>query len=455
MVTGKPPRDNPSLRDALGHTPTLAPRLRMYRVAVKEAPKPEEHRRLPNMDRRLAQIIDQCLESDPKNRLRDGGAIVEALNRRVRARRYWPVFLFGLLAPLLLLLLMAAAAVGLGRSALNEAEDALVERQLKDNQVLAQLAASIIEARLDYRLGLLERFAGDPKLRKEMAAQAAQPGDIVEVQKRIEYIRRNLEDQQPASRDPDSLFFEIVLADRQGEIVAKYPPDETRNDSNWSWRGWFNGVEDKHADRKTHYPIGSQPHVSQPFIYRGKRGIEGGDKLVLALSVPVKEFKGEEVVGRLVGFMKVRELHNLIDSVQISQKDGTFVLVNEHRHLLYHGLHNDEVLNRVPFEHAPEPLPGGLSVFKGLNGQLTGGDAHFVDPLDHKEYLAGFAPLKTRDWRVIVQYNREETLQPSRHLARLMRYAGLVAASVAVLFVLGLYWLLQRTMRRAEKPAHA
>src|SRR5207244_4262138 len=118
-------------------TPELPRRLKVYREAVRAAPLPAGHRNLHGMDRRLAAILDQCLETDPERRLRDGGAVVEALNRRTRARRQQPVLLFGLLAPLLLLVITAVAAMVMGRSALREAEEALIERQLKDNHILA------------------------------------------------------------------------------------------------------------------------------------------------------------------------------------------------------------------------------------------------------------------------------------------------------------------------------
>src|SRR5262249_55467508 len=152
MVTGKPPRENPVLRAQLTHTPELATRLKLYREWVRSAPVPDEHRHLPGMDRRLADMIDGCLAVEPKNRLRDGGAVVEALNRRVRARRQRPVLVFGFLVPLLLLLVSAVAAITFGRGAFEAAESALVQRKLESSEVTARLVANVLEDKLEDRL---------------------------------------------------------------------------------------------------------------------------------------------------------------------------------------------------------------------------------------------------------------------------------------------------------------
>ena len=125
MVTGRPPRDLPALRGEIGKTLELPRRLKLYREAVRAAPRPDEHRHVPGMDRRLAQIIDACLESDSARRLRDGGAIVDALNRRAAPGACVRSLLFGLLVPALILAAASVLAITTGRRALQRAEDAL------------------------------------------------------------------------------------------------------------------------------------------------------------------------------------------------------------------------------------------------------------------------------------------------------------------------------------------
>jgi len=357
------------------------------------------------------------------------------------------VLLFGLLAPLLLLLAAAGTAFVLGRRALDGAENALVERRLEDSQVLAQLAANVVEAKLDYRLTLLENFARDRALRDGLTTRR---GDANLLPVRVRAFRKRLEEQHAGGDDTTSLFCQLFLADRDGRIVAEDPPDESLHRDRWAWRDWFNGQGDRHGEEDKPHPISTTPHISQPYVYRGK----AGERLVIALSVPVKAPQGDEVVGRLVGLLEVSELHNLMDGIGMHEKGGGFVLVDERRHLIYHGLHNDRVPDLLPRDRAPEALPADSPVFRPLPaGKVAGADGHYFDPIDHKEYLAGFAPLKKRDWRVIVQFDRATTLEPSRALARWMRFAGLAALILGGLFVVVLYWLLHRTLRPGEKPA--
>jgi serine/threonine protein kinase len=452
LVTGKPPRDDPALRAEIGKTPELPRRLRIYRDAVRTAPKPDGHRRLPGMDRRLALIIDDCLESDPARRLRDGGAIVDALNRRARARRLRPVFFFGLLVPTLMLLATAVLALSTGRSALHRAEDALVERRLEDSKVMAQMVANVVEARIDYRLGLLDDLLKrDNQLRLAMAAQ---PVNREQVRASLEAFRKRLDEQEAAKGELRNwLLFAVFVADRDGRIVTRNPHDGAVEGRNWSWRGWFNGEGDKHGHFGESFPISDKRHVSQPYVYRGQGG-DDVDPVVIALSLPIRAVPDGPVLGRLVGVLKVKELHSALEGIGLRDRKGCIVLVNEQRHLLYHGLHGEEVLRRLPRDDDPQPLPYDPAVF-GPNNGATGVAANYVDALDNHEYLAAYATLKNRDWRVIVQYDRERTLAPSRDLAAWMRNVGVVALIGAVLFITLLFVLLVKTLRRGENAAHA
>ena len=457
MVTGRPPRENPSLRHLIGTTPTLPDRLQLYRESVRSIATPREYRSLPGMDRRLTQLIDQCLEPDPAKRIRDGGAVVEALNRRARARRQRPVFLFGLLAPLLLLLVAAGAAIVMGRSALSDAEEALVKRQLKDNQVLARLAANSLEPKLDYRLGLLEKFAKeDRKLRQALTPLPTEEKPVY--QERVAAFRKILDDQKPEDRDPDWLFFDLFVADRDGYIVAENPPDpKVHRSERWDWRDWFNGRGDKHVrGANEHFAISPAKHVSQPYVFRGNT-TNVSNLLVIALSVPVLDPKGETVVGRLVGLVKIEQLNSQIDEIGLREENGCIVLVNERGLLIYHGLHNQKLPELMPRHQDPIALAADKYIIQPLDS----GDAsdastgQYTDPLDDKVYLAASVTMKNHGWRILVQSERKATLQPSRDLAHWMRAVGLAAFIAAVLLILGLYVLLRKTMQRGENAAHA
>lgn len=67
-----------------GGLPSLGFRLEKYRDHLLSSPPPSAHRSARGMDRRLAAIIDRCLELHPERRYRDAGEVAEALRARER-----------------------------------------------------------------------------------------------------------------------------------------------------------------------------------------------------------------------------------------------------------------------------------------------------------------------------------------------------------------------------------
>src|SRR5439155_25961331 len=165
MLTGHPPRESGAARAALADAPDLGERLRRYREWVYKAPRVEGHRRLPGMDRQLAEIIDRCLDVDPERRLHDAGAVLAALARRERQRRQRPLLVSGFVMQVVLFLLMGGAAVWAAAGAVGKSEQALIAQLLESARVNASLVANGLERDLLARKKVLERFAEDPQLR--------------------------------------------------------------------------------------------------------------------------------------------------------------------------------------------------------------------------------------------------------------------------------------------------
>ena len=60
----------------------LEERLARYRHAIRAAPPPSEHRRVPGVDRALAEIIDRCLAVNPDDRFANVQEVLDALAAR-------------------------------------------------------------------------------------------------------------------------------------------------------------------------------------------------------------------------------------------------------------------------------------------------------------------------------------------------------------------------------------
>src|SRR5262249_36800483 len=128
MLTGQPPRADAEVHRQLRSTASLSHRLDRYREWIQRAPAPTAHRQHRGMDNELATILDRCLATDPAQRLRDAGTVLEALKRRKQHRRQRPILVFGLLAPLLLLLASVGPIVWAGAASIDQSQSALTEQ---------------------------------------------------------------------------------------------------------------------------------------------------------------------------------------------------------------------------------------------------------------------------------------------------------------------------------------
>src|SRR5262249_9140156 len=117
--------------------------------------KPQGHRRIPGMDRALAEIVDRCLEVDPDKRLRSARAVLEALEQRARQRHQRPFWAFGQVAALLLLLSVGSAVYTMTKSAIDNSEQSLTEQLLHNNRQQARFIADLLQERMEGRMKFL------------------------------------------------------------------------------------------------------------------------------------------------------------------------------------------------------------------------------------------------------------------------------------------------------------
>jgi hypothetical protein len=438
MVTGHPPREDAAMRDELAGTAELAHRLRRYRDGVMTAPKPTGHHRLSGMDRALADIIDRCLEIDPQRRPHDAGAVLTALARRERARRQRPMLAFGLVAPLLLLAGMSVSLQLLARESVSDAETALVKQAQTNDLVTAHLIANVLKEEFDDQADMLKRPARDRELRR-LLQQTPVPHEQLCERLQAYAPKPAGEPQEGGER----WFTRLVLADARGRIVAEDPPKpELRDKPNWSWREWYNGERHHFGREAEHFPPTSRVWVSGPYVNQ-----ETGEAVV-SLTYPVRGPDGA-ALGLLLGVIRVERLSAWLGHVGLSQAHGSVLLLNRHRQVV---LHTGVGRLALPADRDPDPAEGPLfeRLGRGEDGVMT----DHVDPLDHKTYVAGFAPVPPSDdrqapwttgWGVVVQSDRAEVLGPIDGLRAWLHKAGLIALGAVGLLTSGLWaWLVWR-----------
>jgi serine/threonine protein kinase len=448
LVTGHPPRDNETLRKQLAGTAELSHRLRRYREAIRQAPRPTEHRRVPGMDPELADIIDRCLEIDPAKRLRDAGAVLEALDARVHRRRQRPLLLFGLVAPILLLIFMALAGLGVGKAALDNSRQDLNEQFLENDEVQARLVANVVQEHLEARLKLLEAFDREAL------------HDATTCQDRVE-LERLLTEMLAISVQTNTCFTEATVSSREGKVLAVarneggQPAAVTpyRKHAHYTWRDWFNGRGDQpYTEGVLHAPI-REPHVSDPYVSTIDRS------LFVSLSLPIRDPQdpNAEPVGVLEAAIRLEDIHRWLREVRLEK--GFAVLLDNRRYCVLH-----QQQERIEPRAGEQPPRFDFSpVESALRQAPSGRLADYRDPVDGDHYLAGFARMQRKpdlgwvedlDWVVLVQHQRAAVFQPIDQLRDRLLGLGWKLSLGACLLTTGLWAWLFWTLRRKEQGTH-
>jgi serine/threonine protein kinase len=534
MVTGRPPRQDSTLCSQLAGTEKLAHRLERYRLAVASAASVTKHRNVPGMDRPLADIISRCLEVEPDKRFHDANAILEALKRRDWRRQQRPLLIFGLLAPLLLL-------VSLGVLGWYRAEAAVAEFRTKhENQVLADcksasgLIRSVIKSKLVEQIErvkstakgeyLAAALADKPKLLREahlarnksFGKQDVPTPGLDNLRKKLSYLGKYFKSWHLTDNEGTSLAGDVYVTQKPGESDEQYlsrceqerAKQGIRYTEDFSWRKWFNGIQDFPEKDRTDDPNGANADVprdrcwwldhafpavimTDPFVNKRDK------KRLIGLSAPVFVHRPGQVTsfmglcasgaasplllgasslwanrpaGVILATIEMEEFHGWLKEATFAK--GHAVVIDSKGMLLFH----TEEFNLAgaapqPQEIHTTPLSNDLDqVFQAARRRASDDDGnepdlrnanHYDRVLgDHEPYLAGYAPIINRgekqfEWVAIVQQNRAKVMQPVEDIRRQMLWWGGIKLATAGVLLLGMWAWLLRKLLREEKTAHA
>lgn len=175
MLTGEPPHRTPELVRALEQARDLEERLALYRRAIRKAAPVWAHRRVPGVDRALADIVQRCLEPDPQRRFPNVQAVLDALDARAVRRARRPAMVLGAIGPLLLLAVVSVFAWQGFNTAVRQHEAELTERALANNQLSALRVADIASKELQRRFEAVEQVSASPALRQAILQALQDP----------------------------------------------------------------------------------------------------------------------------------------------------------------------------------------------------------------------------------------------------------------------------------------
>lgn len=307
MLVGSPPYRSAEMVEQLDTAGSLPERLKRYRDTIYSSPPPKLHYKRRGTDKQLCQIVDQCLSKRPEDRFNNVQQVLQSLQRRDSAKLKRPLYLLGIVAPILLSVLMMMFSMRSMGVAKQNSLAAVHEWSLKSNQFAAMFAARTLESEIDKLFRTVEDEASRADLRDNLLAltkAASSPLDSVASgdpnTKHIESLKQYVEFEQLESYLAERIarlkrrggsaasFNSLFVTDARGTNVsiAFGDPQEIFSQSpvgrNFSFRSYFNGEHQDGPETSKHsFNATTHTHLSGSF-----RSTSTG-KWKVAISAPI------------------------------------------------------------------------------------------------------------------------------------------------------------------------
>ena len=471
MLCGEAPFHSPENERLIHSAETLEERLAVYRRILSTDPKPNRHRKVPGVDKRLADIVDRCLHTKAERRYPNAQAVLDMLEIRDRQRARRPLVALGILGPVVLL----SAIIPFARDAMDDAEgDArkhLTDRALESDVHSARILALSLERELEDRTSELRDVAADPELRKAVAELADKP--LPERSRLFELLldRKSAADRRHRgqNRGPDVSWF---LNDAKGFQRWRDPLNENVLDKNWAYRDYFHGHNRGYSpDPRSPDAVPDdiapirKPHVSVAFVSRAT------GRYMVAISVPIWEDVAEKkkVVGVLARTTHLGQLladyGRRIHGNRGDDINRMIALVDSRgwRLLDHPWIENQKNLQDLPEETLEKlrltgPITGKLARLQQQeeasdDANLDDRDDEYLDPVRHIDesayggkWLAAFAPVGNTPFLAIVQERRDTALKPVQEMRDGLSRHGAWALGVCCGLILLFWYIVQRAL---------
>jgi serine/threonine protein kinase len=329
-LTGHPPHRTPETESQLADSQVAESRLAAYRQILNAGAKPDAHRRIRRIDRRLVEIIDRCLEKDPQLRFPNAQAVLGALDARERHLETRPWLMLGIVGPVVLLLAIGSLARYAMSAAIRSAQRNLLDRALESDAVTVKILARSIERELEDRSSELRKVAEDSRLSQAIEAESKLPWEQrVQLQAVLgEWKRLVDEDRQQQGLDLDTSWF---VADAKGNQIYRNPYNERTVDRNWQFRDYFHG-------HGLNYPRDKVPDdvapIQKPYISMAYKSA-ASDIYRIAITVPIFNAAHDRVIGvlgRSIALSKILAAYKPQLAVDAGEKqvERTIALFDSH-----------------------------------------------------------------------------------------------------------------------------
>lgn len=498
MLTGRPPYQHQTLSEQLESSGDIHQRLQVYRQGIRSARPPQQHHKIPGVDRLLAEIIDRCIAADPKRRFASVQSILLALRQRQETINRRPLLVLGFVGPLLLLLIMTMFGWSAYRQAVGDSDEAIISKAVESNRFAARLAARSVTSQIEeyfraadlliQQPALMEAFntlVDDPQL-APLRRQLAMPAGNFSAP--LNTVRQAFLD-HPAQQSLQSALQTVAkswhsnqvsswwIYDRFGTQVASVfdQSDATVSQElvntigrNYSFRSYFAGTDQDLVrslpDGKREFTVEAQLEqrsiVQEPFLSAVFLS-EATGTWKIAFSTPIQR---DGVVVGVAGLTV--EMGNFVDFESAANQ---YALLFDQRPgsnrgiILEHPLF--EELRRkgqaIPADLAQSRIAGEVIVIDEFLDPI--GATKWGEPYRHRSVIGmsevsyakkledGATEPKNSGLAVVVAESFDEVIRPSHQLGDRLARLALIASLFLIGVALAMWWVVVRMLKESRR----
>ncbi|QDU09148.1 serine/threonine protein kinase [Gimesia aquarii] len=469
MLCGKAPYRTPENELSIRKLDSLEAKLEAYRDLIRSSPRPAEHRKVSGVDRRLVEIVDRCLETDPKKRFPNAQAVLTNLLQREQHRARRPLIALGVIGPLLLILGLIPVAGAAVSQMENRFRENLTERALRSDSITANLLAQNVARDLQDRQDQLVDLSKRTLLRSLLEDKET-PEEKQSYAKLIDYLEQEKalvdEKRSALNREKDTSWF---ITNDKGKQIWRNPVGPTIG-QNFSYRDYFHGHGKEYE--KGNAPKSIKP-ITEPYICQVFKS-EATNQWMVAIAVPIWNLQNDKVLGVLARTTHLDQLLSSYDEsirgdsensgdrkiALIDNRDGKVLAhprmtANNLRKMSRHQV--DRLVLKE--NHFDQLQSFKLAQKKKQTDPLSAMISDYHDPveavlsIDDKDnvWLAAFSPIGMTGWTAVVQERRSMALRPVTEMRSWLIQYGLIVLATSCLLVFTVWYFVMRvlTERRA------
>ncbi len=458
MLCGKAPFRSAENELFIRNLNSLEEKLKAYRDLIRTSPRPAEHRKVSGVDRRLSEIVDRCLETDPQKRFPNAQAVLSSLQQREQQRARRPLIAIGIIGPLLLILGLIPVAAAAVNQMVHKVRENLTERALKSDSISASLLSQNVEHELEDRLDQLKDLASRTFLRTNLETMEDYPAVFGYLKQEKEIVD---EKRSVLKREKDTSWF---ITDAKGTQIWRDPPGPTIG-QDFSYRDYFHahGLEYE----KGQAPEGIKP-LTRPYICQAFKS-DATHQWMVAVVVPIWNLEETEVLGVLARTTHLDQLLKGYDesirggSEKIGDRKIALIDNRDGKVLAHPGMTADnlrkmsrEEVDRLvltdlhfaqlqSFKLAEKKNPQGL-LSAVLNDYHDPVEAVLSDKDQDNVWLAAFSPIGTTGWTAVVQERRSMALRPVEELQDWLIQYGLIVLVTTCFLIFTVWYFVMKVL---------